>query len=190
MKKIIIYSFAIFASLFCVKAQFVQNSSRSLFSDVKAYKTGDAVTILIVEDMQADNSATTGTSSKTNLGAGVNVNTGKSNTNLELGLNSSNAFQGSGQASRNESIRSKITAKVDSVDRYGNLAISGKRLTKVNGEQQTVIISGKIRPVDILPNNSIYSYSIQELTLFIEGEGVITKAQEPGLLTKFLRILF
>ena len=188
--KIIIYICAIFASLFCANAQFVQNSSRSLFSDVKAYKTGDAVTILIVEDMQADNSATTNTSAATNLGAGASVNTAKSNTSLSLGLNSSNAFQGSGQATRNEKIRSQITAKIDSVDKYGNLAISGKRLTKVNGEQQTVTISGKIRPVDIMPANSIYSYNIQDLVLFIEGDGVITKAQEPGLITKFLRVLF
>jgi len=70
------------------------------------------------------------------------------------------------------------------------LYIEGKRTTKINGETQTIMISGKIRPVDILPNNNVYSYNILDLSLTIEGDGSVSKIQEPGLITKFLRILF
>jgi len=70
------------------------------------------------------------------------------------------------------------------------LKIEGKRTTKVNGETQTIIIQGVVRPVDVSPNNSIYSYNILDLTLFIEGDGSVSKTTEPGLITKFLRLLF
>ena len=55
---------------------------------------------------------------------------------------------------------------------------------------QTIIIKGIVRPVDVLPNNSVYSYNILDLTLLIEGDGSVTKTQEPGMITKFLRFLF
>ena len=83
-----------------------------------------------------------------------------------------------------------MSARIVEVDSAGNLNIEGKRTTKINGETQTIIIKGFVRPVDILPNNSVYSYSILDLTLTIEGDGTISKTQEPGLITKFLRILF
>ena len=165
-------------------------SARSLFSDVKAFKIGDAVTILIVEDTQADNSATTQDSRESSLSGGVNAGTGSSSFQGNAGINTGNSFKGSGQTSRSERIRSKLSARVDSVDQNGNLKITGKRTTKVNGETQTIVIQGFVRPVDILSNNSVYSYSILDLNLSIEGDGSVSNIQEPGLITKFLRMLF
>ncbi len=172
-------------------AQFIQNSSRSLFSDVKAFQTGDAIMVLIVEDTQADNTASTNDSRATNLtgkvGAGYNGTSFDGAANLGTGTD----FKGAGQTKRTETIRSKLSARVVDVDAAnGNLSIEGKRTTKVNGETQTIIIKGIVRPVDVLPNNSVYSYNILDLTLLIEGDGSVTKTQEPGMITKFLRFLF
>ncbi len=175
---------------FGLQAQFIQNTSRSLFSDVKAFKKGDAVTILIVEYTQADNSATTKDSRSTTIGGGVDANFNSSRFNAGAELGTKNENTGSGSTSRRESIRTKISAKVIEIDEAGNLIVEGTRKTKVNGEEQTIKISGTVRPVDILPNNSVYSYNILNLTLLIEGEGTVSNVQEPGLITKFLRILF
>lgn len=172
------------------KAQFTQNSALSLFSDVKAYKSGDALMVFIVEDTQADNSASTGTSRGTNLGAGLNLRAGNPSTSIEAGLNTDNQFSANGKTARNEKIRAKISARVINTEPNGNLIIEGKRTTKVNGETQTITINGVVRPVDILANNSVYSYNVLDLALIIEGDGSITEVQEPGLITKFLRLLF
>lgn len=172
-------------------AQFRQNTSRSLFSDVKAYREGDAVMILITEGMSANNSSETGESRSTSLSGSGNISAG-AGTNPKIGadLSTGNQFSGKGSISRSESIQSKMSARIVEVDSAGNLNIEGKRTTKINGETQTIVIKGYVRPVDILPNNSVYSYSILDLTLTIEGDGTISKTQEPGLITKFLRILF
>ncbi len=175
-----------------LNAQFVQNNTRSLFSDVKAFKEGDALTVLIVEDTKAVNSASTMESRSTDLSAGFDLSTGSASeaTKLDIGIGSGNDFRGKGKNSRSERIRSKLSAKVESVEDNGNLNIKGERTTKINGETQKITISGIVRVVDIQPDNSVLSYNIMDLTLTIEGEGNITEVQEPGLLTKFFRLLF
>ncbi len=173
-----------------VHAQFDQNIRRSLFSDRKALQVGDAVTIFVSEDITADNSATTTESSDTDLSAGFDLNTGSDPSGLDLGVNSGNDFRGRGQSTRAERFRARLSARVISVDENGNLQIEGIRTTKINNETQKITITGYVRPADIRPDNSVFSYNISELTLIYEGDGNITKAQEPGLITKFLRILF
>lgn len=190
MKRLFFLVCLFFAFVYISQSQFIQNTSRSLFSDVKAFKTGDAITILIIEETQADNSAATRDTRSTDLEAGISGDVNLNSFNAGGNLSTSNSFVGSGQTTRRENIRSRISARVLKIDEVGNLLIEGKRTTKINGEVQTMTISGTVRPVDILPNNSVYSYNILDLTLLIEGDGSVSKIQEPGLITKFLRFLF
>jgi flagellar L-ring protein precursor FlgH len=116
---------------------------------------------------------------------------GANGLKVEGSLGTTNDFKGNGSTQRKESIRSKLSARVIEVDaQSGNLVIEGKRTTKINGETQTIVIKGIVRPVDVMSNNSVFSYSILDLTLLIEGDGTVSKVQEPGLITKFLRMLF
>ena len=87
--------------------QFIQNSSRSLFSDVKAFQEGDAITVLIIEDTQADNGASTSEARNNELSGGISAGTSDANFKGELGLNVGNTFRASGQNTRKEKIRSK-----------------------------------------------------------------------------------
>lgn len=171
-------------------AQFIQNSSRSLFSDVKAFQEGDAIMVLIVEETKADNQATTSSGRDSELSGGLDFSADETSFQGSAGLRSGNSFKGTGQTSRKESIKSRLSARVLEVDENGNLRIEGRRTTTINGETQTIVITGYIRPVDVRPDNSVYSYSILDLTLSITGDGSVTTVQEPGLITKFLRWLF
>lgn len=173
-----------------MSAQFVQNSSNSLFSDFKAFRKGDAITVLIVEDTKAGNSASTDNGRESSVGGSFGFNSGSGNTSAEANLGTGTDFKGNGNTSRSESIRSKLSARVIDLEENGNLIIEGKRKTKVNGETQYVTIKGVVRPVDVRPDNSVYSYSILDLTLLIDGDGSVSEYQEPGLITKFLRMLF
>jgi flagellar L-ring protein precursor FlgH len=171
-------------------AQFIQNSSRSLFSDVKAFKIGDAIMVLIMEETQANNNAATSQGRETNVGGSVSAGANGNEFDADASLGTGFDFQGKGQTSRQENIRSRLSARVTEVETNGNLKIEGTRTTKINGETQTIVIRGIVRPVDVSPSNSIYSYSILDLTLLIEGDGEVSMVQEPGLITKFLRFLF
>ncbi|MGI6369626.1 MAG: flagellar basal body L-ring protein FlgH [Ignavibacteria bacterium] len=161
---------------------------RSLFSDYKAMGVGDAVTVLIVESTEAGNSAGTRERRESELFAGASVN--PSVVSGDVKINSGNNFDGTGANTRKESIRSKLSARVIEEDARGNFVIEASRKTKVDGEEQLITLKGIIRPADIKADNSIYSYNIMDLELYIEGEGNVSKMRQPGLFTKFFRLLF
>ena len=183
-----LFVFSLFS--FKTQSQFNQNSSRSLFSDVKAYKEGDALMVLITEDMQANNGAQTSHGRQDQINMGLTLPNVENSNKLNGNFSSGNDFTANGKTSRNERIRTKLSARVVSVDSNGNLQIEGTRTTKINGEVQTITIRGLVRYVDVRPDNSVFSYSILNLTLLIEGDGEISETQDPGIITKFIRFIF
>lgn len=171
-------------------SQYPESAARSMFSDVKAYQVGDVVTILIIEDTEADNTANTNTSSSTTLSLGVGAGAGSTNFNGDARIGTGNQFQGRGQTNRSERVRARFSARIVDATNLNALKVEGKRNVTINGENQTISISGYVRFIDIQPDNSVFSYNMSDLTLNYNGDGSITKAQEPGLFTKFLRFLF
>ncbi|HRT67241.1 MAG TPA: flagellar basal body L-ring protein FlgH, partial [Bacteroidota bacterium] len=182
------------AILYNANSQFMENASRSLFSDIKANKVGDAVVVLIIEETQADNTATTSNGRSTTLSGQASGQVGNTTTSTggsaQGSLGAGTNFKGNGTTTRKETIKSKLSARVMQVDSNGNLRIQATRKTKVNGENQLITLEGWVRPIDISSDNTVPSYNIMDLNLIIEGDGSISKIQEPGLITKFLRILF
>jgi flagellar L-ring protein precursor FlgH len=83
-----------------------------------------------------------------------------------------------------------MAAHVDSVLANGNLVINGSRSITINGEEQTLKISGVVRPSDIMADNSVYSFNISDAKIILQGEGSLTSVQEPGWLTKVFHWLF
>jgi flagellar L-ring protein precursor FlgH len=170
--------------------RFENARQRSIVSDYKAMGVGDAVKVLIVETTEAGNSAGTTESRSSGVSGGFGVGVDGSGVSGDVGINSANTFKGSGANTRKETIRSILTARVIEEDERGNYIIEGTRKTKVDGEDQVITLRGIIRPVDIRSDNSVYSYNIMDLELFVEGEGNASKMQKPGLFTKFFRMLF
>ncbi|HCV41973.1 MAG TPA: flagellar basal body L-ring protein [Bacteroidetes bacterium] len=168
-----------------------ENVGRSLFSDQKANRQGDAVTILVVEVSSASNDAKTSASRESNLSVSGSMKTsGSPGTEFSGGLGLGNQFKGEGATASHGSVRAKISARVDSVLTNGNLVVNGNRTITVNGEEQTIKISGIVRPSDIQSDNSVYSFNISDAVIVFEGSGIVSRAQGPGWLTKLLHWLF
>ena len=167
-----------------------ENVGRSLFSDQKANRIGDAVTVFVVEISSASNDAKTTSSRESNLSLSASNKSGTgAGMDISAGLGTGNQFRGQGATSANGSVRAKISARVDSVMPNGNLLINGNRTITVNGEEQTIKISGVVRPSDVQADNSVYSYNISDAVIVFEGNGIVSRAQGPGWLTKLLHWL-
>ena len=169
-----------------------QNAFSSLFSDQKANRVGDAVTIIVLESSQASNDAQTSAGRSSNLGLSGKVNTGNAANppSADVSLGTTNDFSGSGSTKTEGMVQTKISATVDSVLGNGNLVIEGSRKITINGEEQTVYIKGIVRPSDINPDNSVLSYNIAEAQITFNGKGMINSSQSPGWLTKFFHWIF
>ncbi len=184
----------IFVSNDAISQDMRENLSRSLFSDQKANHVGDAVTILVVETSSASNTAQTTASRTSNLSltAAGNISSTPAGTTPGVGatVGTTNSFTGQGGTSSAGSIQAEISATVDSVLPNGNLFVVGNRRIVINGEEQIIKISGVVRPSDIQMDNSVYSYNISDATIIFTGNGIVSRAQEPGWLTRFLHWIF
>jgi flagellar L-ring protein precursor FlgH len=189
--KIYILTIFLIAGLKLSAQDMRQNSYFSLFSDQKANRIGDAVTIIVMESSQASNNAKTSAGRSSDIGVSGNLNYKSGTTSsAEAGLGTKNQFDGSGSTQTTGLIKTKISATIDSVLSNGNLFIKGSRKITINGEEQVVTIKGIVRSSDIMADNSVLSYNISEAEISFKGDGIISDAQKPGLLTKLFHWLF
>jgi|WetSurMetagenome_2_1015567.scaffolds.fasta_scaffold399842_2 flagellar L-ring protein FlgH len=187
MKRILFIGCLLVAAAVSSHAQdFRTNAGRSLFSDQKAARPGDAVTVLVVESMSATNDAKTSASRKSGLSLSV-----ASGTNSPSGgtVGTGNEFDGAGSTESKGTFQAKISALVDSVLPNGNLLIHGRRKTVINGEEQMLTLKGIVRPSDVRADNSVYSFNVSEAEIVMEGNGTVSRVQGPGWITKFFHWL-
>lgn len=159
----------------------------SLFSDVKARRVGDIVTILIQENTTASSRANTDAGHEQELsgsqGRGV----------LDFlplwSFDSKIQYKGNGSTQRQGRIRGEMTAKIVEVLGGSSYRIEGRREVSINGERETIIVSGIIRARDIDALNRVLSTHIADAKITYDGKGVVEKAHQPGFLTKILNWL-
>ena len=164
-----------------------------LFSDKKAMKQNDIVTVVIDENTiqlsQANKKLTDKKSS--NLGGGVFSGKipSKLNPFSDVGFKSSSnsSFNGSGTQSRNEKFSTTISARIVKVLDNGNYFISGSRELLINGNKQIVRLTGVIRPYDIDQFNTINSKYIADAKILYDTEGDIRETTEQPWGTKIVK---
>lgn len=164
-----------------------------LFSDFKAGRVGDVVTVRIVENSQGNKNASTKTEKDSSLSASISALFGMSANKLSqgtVGAETSEKHDGSGSTSRSSQLTAVMTAKVMDVLPNGNLIIDGRREVIVNNETQIISINGIIRPEDIGPNNTILSTYIADARVTYTGDGVISDKQRVGWFVRLMDALW
>jgi len=169
----------------------------SLFADHKARTVGDVVTITISEKASASKSASTSTDRTSSMTAGIphlfgleNSSFIANNPNIDITklveANYANKFSGAGTTVRKEDLVASLTAQVVDVYPNGNLKIRGGKEVKVNNETQIIYMTGIIRPVDIMANNTVDSKHVLNAKISYTGKGIISDKQKPGWLMRAL----
>jgi flagellar L-ring protein precursor FlgH len=84
-------------------------------------------------------------------------------------------------------ITTTVTARVIQVTPNGNLVIEGVKNVGINAEKQTIVLSGTVRPVDLTSANTIRSDQVGNLTLQVNGKGVVGDAiRRPNIVYRIL----
>jgi flagellar L-ring protein precursor FlgH len=160
------------------------------FRDPKARYVNDMVTILVLETTQAVASANAKNSRNTSAAAGFSQFFGAEKHISELpnfvSGKTSSSFEGKGSTSRATVLETTLTARVVDVLPNGYLVLEGMREIRVNDENQSVYLSGVVRPEDISPNNSVLSSSIAQMSVRVQGRGVVSQPIKPGWLYRIL----
>jgi len=168
------------------KANYVNN----LYSDSKAHRTGDIISVILSESTQANKNAKTELKKEnsseldTVMGLSGNPLTLNGNT-LEFGLNQNSNFKGDSKADQGNSLSGDISVHVLKVLPNGNLMIRGEKWLTLNNGDEYIRLTGVIRPKDINSNNTILSTKVANARIQYAGTGSFADANEQGWLTKF-----
>jgi flagellar L-ring protein precursor FlgH len=103
-----------------------------------------------------------------------------------LNIEGSASHDGGGRIESSDRVTGRITARVVKVLDNGNLVIEGRRAVLVNGETQTITLSGVIRPQDVTAANTVTSDQVSDAEVQMTGRGLLADSQRPGLLYRLL----
>jgi len=165
-----------------------------LVSDVKAHAVGDIVTVNVSETITSEAKAGTSVANQRAISAGmpnlfgavesVAKHNPMVNLNSLIDASSNNATTGTGDMTAEDTFTATVSAVVVAVNPSGTLSIRGDRHVQVNGEDDTIRISGVVRPQDLDSNNSISSSEVADLEIRMLGQGQIRDKQGDGFGTR------
>ncbi|MFQ5828069.1 MAG: flagellar basal body L-ring protein FlgH [Candidatus Methylomirabilia bacterium] len=159
----------------------------SLLADHRARAVGDVVTVVVDERSTADRQGETTLKKDSTFGTGttrpVIGGHAKLSELLPFFLNSqlNSDFTGKGTKTRSDRLTFEITVRVMKVLGNGNLLIEGRRSVAVGQETQHLVLTGIVRPQDVAPDNTVRSALVADAEVRLDGSGVITDKEKPGL---------
>lgn len=177
------------------KGSIWQTSARnSLFEDNKARYVGDIIRVHIKEKSDAKKAANSDSTRSNSydisaLDKFLTKNVDVLRNNLPANLNSlktGDTFSGGGKVARNSTFEAFISCTVTEVLSNGNLRIEGRRDITLNNENEFIILSGLVRPVDIDTGNTVESSDIADARIEYSGDGLLDDQQRPSWLNQFL----
>ncbi len=168
---------------------YMVDKNLALFSDVKARRVGDMITILLNERMQASKSASTDATKDTTLDTGNPLLFGSAVMRngkdvLSNKWTTAQEFSGKGSSSQSNRLDGSITVTVAEVYPNGNLLVRGEKWLTLNQGEEYVQVTGIVRPADIATDNSLPSYKVADARITYSGNGAITDSNRPGLLAR------
>jgi len=159
-----------------------------LGADHKAAQIGDLVQVIFNFNVNSTSSDVTNVSNSYNLGIGQG--TGLANVSLlrfGAGLNGGRQTQSSKTQSGQNTFVSTMEAQVIEVLPSGALRIAGDQALLVNGEKQTLHITGLVRPEDIDNTDSVLSTRVANVEAKFNGN---FQEKHKGLIQKILDFIF
>ena len=178
------------------------NQAADLMRDDRAWQPMDLVTILVTESSTGSKEGDTEIKGKSSITATIGQwlglmnsatkrNSGLADENGNLiNATTQNNYKGEGETTRKDTLTATISAMVVEVLPGNILRIEGEKIISLNQEEQTIAISGLVRPRDINSNNEVLSSKIANLRIDYYGRGTVSEAQYGGWFTRMMRILW
>jgi flagellar L-ring protein precursor FlgH len=160
-----------------------EDGFRSMVADVKAYRPGDSLTVVIVENASAQSS--TDTSSTRDQALGFDLAFSPTPTSRSAAVKTNNDFDNQGSTQRTGKFLAQITVTVLDVAANGELRVSGQQMLEINNEKQHIRLEGRVRPYDI-SGNSVLSTRLADAKISYLGDGDLADRQRPGWWVRLL----
>ena len=169
---------------------FKPNYVNNIYSDSKAHRVGDIISVILSERTQAKKNAKTELKKEndssldavTGLG-GFPVTIG--GESLQFGISQDSSFKGDSKTDQGNSLTGNISVHVLRVLPNGNLMIRGEKWLTLNNGDEYIRLTGVIRSKDINSNNTILSTKVANARIQYAGTGSFADTNEQGWMVKF-----
>jgi len=165
-------------------------TSNSLYSDGRAHRVGDIITVVLQESTSSSKSNKTSVDKSNSqtlasptifgiqprvFGKPLSFSTGDSETE----------FDGEGKSDMSNSLDGNITVTVHEVMPNGLMIVKGEKWLTLNQGDEYIRVSGMIRPQDISTSNTVYSTQLADARITYSGSGALNDSNSMGWLSKF-----
>jgi flagellar L-ring protein precursor FlgH len=160
-----------------------------LAADPSARRVNDLLTIRVIESLSATGSADSDVAKASNANVSFPSPLSKAFEKF-LPTSTDTKFKGAGTTTRTTELTATLTARVVEVLPNGNLVVEGVREVDINGDRSVVVLSGVVRPADVLPGNVVPSTSVGQLRIRSLSQGLIHDSLAPGWLVRIINKVF
>ncbi|MGE4538558.1 MAG: flagellar basal body L-ring protein FlgH [Desulfovibrio sp.] len=186
---------------------FSQNQPTFLFDDTRARRIGDILTVNIVDTSKSDLKAETKNDKTSSQQLGVSNYFGNKTITGNLpgqlggpdfgmkgytgstplvGVSNAEKFQSKGETKRESAVTASIGCRIVNILPGGVMQLEGARQTRVNNENQIIVVKGLVRPIDVGPSNTVASTQLADCQIEYYGEGDLADRQKSGWLARIL----
>ena len=160
-------------------------------ADLRARRVGDIVTIQVQEKASAVSTGAVKTARASSVQSGLSAAGGLTRAvgpiaNLAKG-GTTTSIDGQGTTSRDTALTATISALVTHVLPNGNLVVEGSKAVSVNSENQTIVVRGMLRTIDLDTSNSVSSDRLAQMEILVNGKGIVADAvRRPFILYRLI----
>ncbi len=158
-------------------------------SDAKAFRVGDIVTVQVNEALSGSAGANSTLGNQSSVKAGMSNLFGleqylSSHTAIDPSSMINTSYQsaevGGGNMSAQQTFVGNVGAVITRITPTGNLELVGHRQMRINGEDDTLVVTGVVRPDYIDSNDQVPSSLVANFHLGLTGAGQVRDQQGFG----------
>ncbi|KMT66427.1 flagellar basal body L-ring protein FlgH [Catenovulum maritimum] len=163
--------------------------TNGIYSDSKARRVGDIITVMLQEKTSASKQAKAEYGKENDISLQPFSALGKNLTingnPLDLSLSSETEFKGDSKADQSNNLTGQISVHVTRILSNGNLVVRGEKWLTLNTGSEYIRLTGTIRAEDISSGNTIASNRIANARIQYSGTGSFADSSQQGWLSKF-----
>ncbi len=156
----------------------------ALVADVRAFRPGDVLTVVLLETTQARKSADTNINKSSSVDI-PNFTIGNSSIDANTSISADRGFKGGAISTQQNALQGALTVIVQEVLPNGLLRVHGQKNLNLNQGEEFLRVSGFVRPEDIDAENRISSQRVANARIAYTGRGSLADSNQAGWLTRF-----
>jgi flagellar L-ring protein precursor FlgH len=148
-------------------------AQKSLYTDVKAHRVGDIITVVLMENISGSSSSDSKVASNASASASASTSGNFMPFEATFGGGSSVDYDADlkNQSTQRQLLEGFLSVQIVEVSPSGDLMVEGTRYTEINGELHEMSLQGTVRQNDVDGQNQVPSYRIANARISYKKDG-------------------